>query len=248
MKITTDGLVIREQSLKEQDKVLTVLTSANGIIRAFIHGAKSIKSPKSTASGLLTYSDFEIYKSRDNYIIDDARAKEVFMPVRRDIEKLALGQYFCELLAVLAPEESQADDFLRLALNALYFLSKGDRPVSVIKSAFELKLMTMAGFMPDLTCCCECGCYEHENMIFIPESGKLLCGDCSGISKKKHIQTGISITHAMRHCVYSEMKKLFAFTLPDDALSVLEYASENYIAAQVPKNFKTLDFYKTLRI
>ncbi|MBQ5566120.1 MAG: recombination protein O N-terminal domain-containing protein, partial [Clostridia bacterium] len=37
MKFNTDGLVIREQSIKEQDKLITVLTRSDGLIRAFIH-------------------------------------------------------------------------------------------------------------------------------------------------------------------------------------------------------------------
>lgn len=247
MKFSTDGLVIREQNIKEQDKVITILTRSNGIITAFVHGAKSLKSPKSAASGLLTYSRFVIFKNRDRYIIDEGSAQEVFMPLRRDVEKLALAQYFCELLSELAPEEDSAEEQLRLALNALYFLSKGDRPPTVIKSAFELRLLGLAGYMPDLVCCGGCACYEHPQMNFIPETGTLLCGDCIGDTKHKHVLTGIGVTHAMRHCIYAEFKKLFAFNLPEEAQAVLEYAIEEYIASHINRKFKTLDFYKQLK-
>ena len=248
MKFSTDGLVIREQNIKEQDKVITVLTRSNGIITAFVHGAKSIKSPKSAASGLLTYSRFVIYKNRERYIIDEGSAQEVFMPLRRDVEKLALAQYFCELIAELSPEEDAAEEHLRLVLNALYFLCKDDRSPTVIKSAFELRLLSLSGYMPDLVCCNGCSCYEHERMNFIPEKGILVCGDCIGSYKQRHIQTGLGVTHAMRHCVYAEFKKLFAFNLTEEtSLATLEIAIEEYISAQITRKFKTLDFYKQIK-
>ena len=44
MKFKTDGLIIKEQSIGEQDRLVTVLTASNGIIKAFVKGAKKIKN------------------------------------------------------------------------------------------------------------------------------------------------------------------------------------------------------------
>lgn len=227
--------------------MVTVLTRSNGIIRAFVHGAKSIKSPKSTATGLLTYSRFSIFMNRDRYIIDEAAAQEVFMPLRKDVEKLALAQYFCEMLSELAPENDNAEEYLRLVLNSLYFLCKGSHHNLLIKSAFELRLLSLAGYMPDLICCNGCACYEHENMFFLPQSGILVCGDCIGSYKERSIQTGLGVTAAMRHCVYAEFPKLFAFSLSEEALPILELSIEEYMTHQLGKSFGTLAFYKQLR-
>lgn len=246
MKISTDGLVIREQNIREKDKLITILTRSNGIVRAFVNGAKNIKSPKSAASGLLTYSRFVIYSSRDTYTVDEASAQEVFVELRSDLKKLALAQYFCELLNEIAPENEPAEDFLRLALNSLHFLCKGSKSCDQIKSIFELRLLTIAGYMPDLICCDECKCYEHEQMSFLPKSGILVCGDCIGGYSERAILTGLGVTTALRHCVYAKLEKLFLFSMPDDAIAVLAAAAEEYTRAQLEKPFKSLDFYKTL--
>lgn len=247
MKISTDGLIIREQNIREQDKLVTVLTRSNGIVRAFVHGAKNIKSPKSTATGLLTYSRFLIFSSRDRYIIDDAVTQEVFMSLRKNVEKLALAQYFCELLAELAPENDNAEEYLRLALNSLYFLCKDSRPDILIKSVFELRLLSLAGYMPDLVCCRDCACYENKSMFFLPQSGKLVCGNCISKCNERSIQTDLGVTAAMRHCVYAEFEKLFAFSLAEKALPTLELAVEEYMTHHIEKKFGTLDFYKQMR-
>ena len=55
-KISASGLVIREQSVGEYDKLITVLTAKNGLIKAFCRGAKKTSSKKNSSTALLTYS------------------------------------------------------------------------------------------------------------------------------------------------------------------------------------------------
>ena len=246
MKIVTDGLVIREQSIKESDKIITVLTADNGLVTAYANGAKNIKNSKSTASSLLTYSQFVFYKSRSHFVVDEAHAKEVFIGLRNDIEKLALAQYFCELAGAVVQEGEPSGEQLRLVLNSIYLLCEGSKPAVQIKAAFELRLMTLSGFTPSLVCCAECACYEHEEMGFFPDDGCLLCGSCAGISKKRRIVTGIGVTAAMRHCVYAESKKLFSFSLSERSLPVFERAAEEYVVKRLDRSFTTLEFYRSI--
>ncbi len=250
MKITTDGLVIREQSLREQDKIITILTRSNGVVRAFVHGAKNIKSPLSAASGLLTYSDVSVYFGKESNVIDEAHTRELFYPLRSDVEKLALAQYFCELLRELAPENEPAEDFLRLALNTLHFLCGDAHPTALLKGLFELRLLTLSGYMPDLIGCADCRRYEDEEMLFLPSGGTLLCGSCarkrSADLSFPAVHTGMGATAAMRHSVYSEFNKLYSFSLSENVLPAFTQAAEKYLLHSLGHGFKSLDFYSTL--
>lgn len=134
MRIETDGLVIREQTVGESDRLVTLLTRSAGILRGFARQAKTIRSAKASGTSLLCYSQFSVFKGRERVIIDDARPKESFFGLREDIARLALAQYFCELAGVLTPEESPAEDYLRLMLNALYFLSKNARAAAAAEN------------------------------------------------------------------------------------------------------------------
>ena len=104
MQLETDGLVIAEQSIGESDRLVTVLTRDEGVVRAFAQQAKKSGSSKVSATQLFCYSRLTLYKGRDKYIIDDALPIEPFFDLRKDIERLALAQYFCELARALAPE------------------------------------------------------------------------------------------------------------------------------------------------
>ena len=119
MKSKTEGLIIKQQNIGEQDKLVTVLTKDRGVIRAFVRGAKNIRSPKSAATGLLSFSTLSLYQSKDRYIIDDASVIELFFDLRKDVVKSSLAQYFCELAAYICPEGQNASAQLSLILNAL---------------------------------------------------------------------------------------------------------------------------------
>jgi len=171
----------------------------------------------------------------------------MFIKLRTDIIDMSLAQYFCELAGYLAPKETPAEEYLRLMLNALYLLCNKKRPLSVIKSAVELRLMCFSGYMPDLVCCSSCKCYENENMYFLPHSGRLICGDCIKATDEYSIAVGMGVTTAMPFCIYSEFSKMFNFKLSDEGMAILERCAEEYIAFTTEHNFKTLDFYKTIR-
>lgn len=243
MQIETDGLVIMERQVGESDRLITVLTREEGVLRAFARKAKLLRSSKLSATQLLCYSRFLIYKGRDKYIIDDAQPVEVFFDLRRDIGSLSLAQYFCELAGALAPQEAEAGDFLRLLLRAFYYLSKGIRPHLLVKAAVEMRMLSLAGYMPDLVCCAGCACYEAETMLFLPRSGVLYCQSCYSQGAEPAVPLSPGALTALRHTVYADFDKLFAFRLPEEGLWEVARASEAYVLNTLGRSFPTLDFY-----
>ena len=67
MKLSTDGLIIREQQTGEDDRLVTLLTRDFGVLRAFVRGAKRIKSKSQSATQLFAYGNFSIYRGKDAY-------------------------------------------------------------------------------------------------------------------------------------------------------------------------------------
>lgn len=243
--MTTDALIIKENNnIGEADRFVTALTRDLGIVRASARGANNIKSRNAAATRLLSYSRLKLIRGRDKYIIEDAKPITVFFELREDIEKLTLAQYFCELIGVLAPQEEPAEDFLRLMLNALHFLIKNDRDSRLVKAVFELRLLGMAGFAPDLTACSVCGAFVGEKMWLLPERGRLVCGQCSGHSPSGNcFLLSSSTLSAMRHVLYSEFDKCFSFTMSEKNIAYFSEYTEKYMLTQLGRGFKTLDFY-----
>ena len=240
MKLTTDALIIRENNtVGESDRFITALTRDHGVIRASVRGARQLKNRNGSATQLLCYSRLTLYKGREKYIVDDAEPLQVFFDVRGQLEKLALAQYFCELAGVLAPVEEQAEEELRLLLNALHYLAEGSRPPALIKAVTELRLLSRAGYMPSLLSCAVCG--ETECTKFSPAHGVAYCtahGDGFTVSA--------GVMAALRHIVHTPFEKCFAFSLPDTDLQQLSEMTERFLLTQLGRGFHTLDFYHTL--
>lgn len=243
MQIHTEGLVIRQSDTGENDRIVTILTKDYGIVRAFANGAKKLKSRSQSATQLLSYGRFSIYCGRDHNTINEAQSIEVFFKLREDIKRLTLAQYFCELAGELAPESDEAEDYLKLMLNSLHFLAAGTRPQALLKAVTELRMLCLAGYMPDLVACTDCGKYEDTVMHFDCENGHLRCEPCGGGG----IPLGLGLLTAMRHICYAEFVRVYAFTLPDESMDHLAEITGCYLAAHVHKPFKTLEFYRTLR-
>ena len=246
MKFQTDGLIIKEQNFGEQDKLVYALTKSHGVIKAFVRGAKNIKNQKCAPSSLLSYSRLTFYKSRESYIIGDARILRIFSKLRGDVKKTCLAQYFCELALTICPREQPAEKFLSLMLNSLYLISEGKRSEELVKPCFEMRLAAMAGYLPDLVMCRECGVYAAEEMYFSPRTGEIECASCHGIKADGMIKLSEAALTALRHTVYSDDDKLFSFTLSDEGLRMLNAASESYLQYRFEKEFKTLNFYKAI--
>ena len=158
---------------------------------------------------------------------------------------MCLAQYFCELALQICPREQPADKFLSLTLNALYLLSEGKRSEQLVKPCYEMRLSCMAGYMPDLLMCSDCGSYTAEAMLFHPQSGAISCAS-HGHQREGDIILGEAALTALRHTVFSDDDKLFSFGLSDEGLRQLNAASESYLRCRFEKDFPTLTFYKNI--
>ena len=244
MRISTDALVIKENSIGDNDRVITLMTRDLGVITAFAIGAKSIKSRRGSATGLLSYSNFNLEKKGESYRVCEASVNKMFFGAGSDIETLTLAQYFCELSLCLYPNDSTSEEFLRLILNSLNLLSDKNRSNSLIKAITELRITSLSGYSPDLIACDKCGKFEDDYMFFRYSDGKLFCKDCNSPDTTEQIN--LDILKAMRHIIFSEFNKIYSFSLSDENSKKLSSITEKYIIYQTEHKFKTLDFYNSL--
>lgn len=101
--------------------------------------------------------------------------------------------------------------------------------------------------MPDLVGCCQCGRQEGD-LWFSPTAGTLFCAAHSGqtdLSQAVAVSGGVLA--ALRHILYGDFERCFAFSLPAADTADLATLMERFLLAQLQRSFKTLDFYHSLR-
>ncbi|MCK9479960.1 MAG: DNA repair protein RecO [Firmicutes bacterium] len=242
MIVTVKGLIIKETKFGEGDKIITILTPDFGIIQAVAKGARSYKSKFLAGSQLFCYTNFGLTKRGKMFSLSFAEPIHTFYEIRKSVEKISLSVYFCELLSEVCTDSHQADAALRLALNTLFKLSKNDN-LAQIKASFELRLISDAGFTPELSCCVKCGRTGHFN-LFSANDGGVQCCDCCGSGNALSAGT----IRAISHIITCELKKVFAYEADENVLFELEHTAENYILCQIGRLPQSLKYYQKLKI
>ena len=248
MHITTQGLVLRETAYKEADKILTVLTAEGGKRTVKARGCRRKSSPLAAAAQLLVYSDMTLFEYRDRFTLSEAESIRQFWHMKSDMELLALGSYFAEVMEAVAVEGRPDPAGLSLILNSLHALDQLNRPQVLVKGAFELKLMSLEGYEPLLDACAVCGLPQPEEPMLHLTEGVLHCARCRGeVGAGTSLPLEAGTLAAMRHVVYGDPKRLFSFQLEQKGLDCLARVCEGFLLAQLDRGFQTLDFYKRLK-
>lgn len=241
---TTRGLILREAKYKESDKILTILTETEGKLTAKARGVARTRSKLSAATQLLCFSELTLFGNKGYWTINEATTVEQFRGLRGKLELLALGSYIAELLEAVSDEDCPEPEILQLGLNSLYALSEGICPPEQVKAAFELRLMCLSGYRPELEGCASCGRADIENGWLLPAHGELYCSDCP---RPDGLAVDADVIRAMRYIVDAEPKKVFAFKLDAEALRRLGQVCEAYLLYELDRGFASLDYYKRVR-
>lgn len=245
MPCKTKGLILREQSIGERDKLVTILTETRGVLRAFVRGGKSVKSKNGAATGKFCYAAFSLTQSRDSFTVTEAQPLEMFFQLRDSLDKLALGEYFLELGYACAPPEEPAEEILRVLLNSLYYLCHDTYPAKQLKAVTELRLLTISGYAPNLVACAHCNTFETPTMYLDIQEGLLYCEACAPASALFPLSTGL--LNALRHIEFSELRMLYAFCMDEPLLEELAYLTETCLTRRLERKFRTLDFYHSVQ-
>lgn len=241
-----NGIVLRSVDTKETDKILTVLTAGRGKLPVVAKGARGRRSRVTAATQLLAYSEMVLSESRGWQYLAEANTIELFNGVRQDVELLSLASYFAELTEAVAVDGEESGELLSLLLNALYALGDLRRPPELVRAAFELRLMALIGFAPLVDGCACCGAETPEEPVLDLLGGVVRCRKCGAGGRTVALTPGALA--AMRHVLYGDPKRLYSFTLGREDQRCLSQAAERYAGAMLERGFRTLDFYKSLRL
>ncbi|HHT16467.1 MAG TPA: DNA repair protein RecO [Papillibacter sp.] len=242
MYINTTGLVLREAPYRESSKILTVLTATHGKITVSARGARRRGSRIAAAAQPLMYSEMTLYNQRDRYTLTEAQPVELFPGLTGDLVRFSLGAYFAELLEAVAYEDVPNPELLAFGLNALYLLGEGQRSVRLIKAVFELRLMLISGYAPNLSACVRCRQAAREPILLL-EEGTLSCLRCKRAGEPYAPLCEGSL-EAMGFVLSAPPRRAFSFRLEEPALSRFASACEAYALQQLGRRFRTLEYYK----
>ncbi|MEL6495480.1 MAG: DNA repair protein RecO [Cyanobacteria bacterium J06623_7] len=155
-KYRATGIVLKGSSLKENDRLVTVLTPEYGLLRAVAPGAKKYKSQLRGRTELFVINQFLLVRGRSLDKIIQADTIYTYPGLSRDLGKLAAAQYLAELSIALAVDEQPQPELYELLNEHLRQIeaSVTDEPIYPCLVLGIFHLIAIAGLTPQIFACC----------------------------------------------------------------------------------------------
>ncbi len=149
------GLVLKVGPLGEQDRLLSLLSDAEGVTRLAVPGARRPKSSLAAAAPL-TLLELQVGGRSGLARVRQLRVQRSFSRLGRHLETLAAAQALCDLCLQLAADDPIEGLLATVLLHLERLEQLGDDRTLVLASTVQatVHLLTLGGYgLPWQTCC-----------------------------------------------------------------------------------------------
>ncbi len=245
---TTEGIILKKQNLRETSVILTLLTRDFGKISGVIKGARGPRAAIGHNPQIFSLNDVVFYERKRGNLnsISQCDLKDFFGPIRDDLEKTIYADYFVELTDAVTVEGDTDYTVYGLLLNSLTLLTQ---PVSARRVAriFEIKLMDVSGFMPELDKCAHCVDNVDRSGVFSFADGALYCEKCrSRAGGGAPLSTGtVNFINRVRPMPFGLVSRI---KVSRHVGRELESFMRRFVDYHLQRKLKTLDFLRKVNI
>jgi DNA repair protein RecO (recombination protein O) len=172
-----EGIVIRSMDYGENNKIIAIYTRHNGKMSVMVRGAKKLNSRFSSVTQLFTYGEFVLFKSSSMGTLNQAEAIETHRKLRENLHMSAYSAYVVELIDRIVPEFEHNEMMFEQLKASLEAIGDG-KDAAIVLHIMEMKMLAVAGYLPQLDACVRCGARDGEMAISIMQGG-IVCNSCS---------------------------------------------------------------------
>jgi DNA repair protein RecO (recombination protein O) len=180
--VESEAIVLRTYNLAEADKIVICLTRKAGLVRAVARGARRLKSRYGAGLEPYTLLSLSFYEKEGRELVSLREAEIVrsYFHLNASAETMAALAYMGELLLQFAPPHEPNEKLYRMVSACLEALAQTPSGVQSVTRYFEVWLLKLAGFFPNLRACADCGKrLEGGTGIYLNVEGRARCGVCS---------------------------------------------------------------------
>ncbi|MCF2971570.1 DNA repair protein RecO [Synechococcus sp. Nb3U1] len=183
------GINLKGIPLGESDRIITILTREQGLIRAVAKGSRKQPSKLGGRMEQFVINDLLIARGRWPAQTDasqrlqriaQAETLQSFPRLSRSLAHLTAAQYLAEVTLILALSDQTQDDLFVLLVEHLERLEQAPDPQVVLPLLTHglYHLLALAGFAPQVQACHYCRGELAGDVFFSPKSGGMVCEPC----------------------------------------------------------------------
>ena len=175
-RYTAEGIILGVRNFGEADKIVTLFTREQGLVRATAFGSRRPKSPLAGSVQMFNHVEVTLIEGRNIDTLRECVLKGYWRPLQEDLTAMAYGSFVAELVRELFPEKAAEPDLLERLL--LIFPALAAHSPRLVALAAAYQLFTIAGFAPHYFDCARCGRDISGLAAFSYHEGGVLCENC----------------------------------------------------------------------
>jgi DNA repair protein RecO (recombination protein O) len=191
----TEALILRTYNLAEADKIVVCLGRSSGLIRGVAKGCRKLKNRFGAALEPFTLIQLSYYQKEHQELVSLSQTEILrsHFNLSSDATILTGLAYMGDLLIEFSPPHQANDTLYRMATACLEAIAQSPVDLQSVLRYFEVWLLKIEGFLPDLRRCAECHrAFDSEETVFMGSDLALRCRSCShggdALSRRLHAQ------------------------------------------------------------
>jgi DNA repair protein RecO (recombination protein O) len=182
---STEAVVLRSIRLGEADRVLHLYTEAHGRVGAVAKGVRKTMSRFGARLEPLSHVELVLHRGRGELqTVTAAQLVRSHRSTREDYYRFSVGMIGAEAMLRLFSEEEANERAFTAVTRFLDLLDDAphaaDRPtLDPLGLAFQLKLLWLAGYLPHVSACAECGAEREPLVGYSTRAGGAVCARCA---------------------------------------------------------------------
>ena len=246
------GFVLRTIDIGEADRLISILSSDHGLVKAYAKNARRPRSHLRLTTQNFAFCEFSVFQYRERMQIDEAEMLEPFLELQQDMDRLVCASHLAEILLDSLRDDLAQPGVYRLWAYALQAVSHRPDPLLSVHVA-QLRLLMEIGFAPRLDACVFCGrpaeTLHPETLFFSVTAGGLICDQpaCYSRAESRRLVPPGGLA-CLRHVQTSALPRLFSFTLTPEVRRFFIELSAAFLSHQMEKAYTRLDMLRQLQI
>ncbi|MCB0103094.1 MAG: DNA repair protein RecO [Anaerolineales bacterium] len=241
------AIVLRHADWGEADRILTLYTREQGMVRALAKGARKVTSRKAGHLQPFTHISVQLAKGRDLLIVTQVETLNAFLPLHEDLMKTGHAAYAVELLLRFSYEEEGANpSVFRLLVETFERIQK-ETDVWLPIRYYEMRLLDAVGFRPQLFECANCNRkILPEDQFFSFMAGGVICPRC-GEGLLNLTRISLETLKYLRHFQRSSYRDASVARPSPEVQKEAEALMQGYFSYLLERELNTPGFIKKIR-
>ena len=200
--LETEALILRTYNFGEADKIVVCLTNKAGLIRGVAKGCRKLKSRFGAALEPFTLAKINYYQKENQELVTLNHVEIVrsHFDLSGNAETLTGLAYMGDLVIEFSPPYEPNERLFRMVKACLEAICESQTDLQIILRYFEIWLLRLEGFLPDLRRCGECHrSFDEKEPAFMNSDLMFRCRQCShgGNSLSRTLQTQLRATQKL---------------------------------------------------